>query len=335
MTKDMRSFPRLLLAALLLALLAVAPPASAKQKVQKLKPVSGALKAKVGIADQKSAFFTDPQFQALGLKLARRSVAWDTMQYDWQVQDVDGWLRAARADGVTPVITFARSRIDSRRHLKPTPAQYRAAFVKFRQKWPWVKEFVATNESNHYGETTGRNPKLAAQYYKQLRSVCKTCKVAAATLVDYPNLVSWTKSFVKAAGEQPKYWALHNYVSANRFDATRTKQLLQATTGQIWLTEVGGLVKKKNNGGARLKQGTAHAAKVTDYIFNHLARVSPRISRIYLYHWDAEAGPTTWDSWLVDAKGKPRPALTTLKKFLKCSRKGGIEKLGTKGKKKK
>jgi hypothetical protein len=336
MNLNMRSFPRLL-AALLVALVVLVAPSAApakQKKLPKLTPVTGVLKAKVGIADQKSSMFADPKFKGLKLKLARRSVAWDTMLYDWQVADVDAWLRAARKDGVTPVITFARSRVDARRHLKPTPAQYRAAFVAFRKKWPWVKEFVATNESNHYGETTGRNPKLAAQYYKQLRSVCTTCKIAAATLVDYPNLVSWTKSFVKAAGEQPKYWALHNYVSANRFDATRTKELLKATKGQIWLTEVGGLVKKKNNGGAKLKQGTAHAAKVTDYILNHLARVSPRISRIYFYHWNAEAGPSTWDSGLVDAKGKPRPAFTALQKFLKGSRKGGIEKLGKPKKKK-
>jgi hypothetical protein len=327
----MRSFPALLLA-LLLALLAVAAPAGAERR-QELRPVTGPLKAKVGIADQKPFVFADPRFKRLDLRIARRSIAWDTMQYDWQVADVDAWLAAARRAKVTPVLTIARSRIASRRHLRPTPAQWQAAFRQFRKRWPWVKEWVATNESNHFGETTGRRPDLAARYYKAMRRACPTCKIAAATLVDYPNLVSWTKQFVKAAKEQPRYWALHNYVSANRFDDTRTKQLLRTVKGQVWLTEVGGLVRKKNSGGAKLAQGVAHAARVTDYIFNELARVSPRITRIYLYHWDSDGPRSTWDSGLVDHNGKARPAFTKLSQFLKGSRKGRVEKLGKRGRK--
>jgi hypothetical protein len=334
----MRSFPSIFVALLLLALVAAPADAKKPQKLQKLKPVSGKLQAKVGIADQKPALFADQRFKALNLKLARRSVAWDTMQYDWQVADVDAWMSAARRAGVTPLITFARSRIDAKRHQVPTAAKIRSSFVAFRARYPWVKEFVASNESNHFGEPTGRRPKLAAQYYKAMRKACPSCKIAAATLLDQPNLVSWSKQFVKAAGEQPKYWAMHNYVSANRFDATRTTEFLKAVKGQVWLTEVGGLVKRRTADGAgkaRLKEGVAHAAKVTTYIFDELARVSPRISRIYLYHWNAGAPSATWDSGLIDARGKPRPAFTALQKFLKGKRMGGIEKLGTKQKPKK
>ena len=333
----MRSFPTLLLA-LLVCLLAIAGPADAqKKKLPKLKPVSGKLKAKVGIADQKNQFFVDPRFKALKLKMARRSVAWDTTQYDWQVADVDAWMSAARKAGVTPVITFSRSRINAKRHQVPTAAQMTKAFKAFRAKYPWAKEFVASNESNHFGEPTGRRPKLAAQYYKGMRKACPSCKIAGATLLDQPNLVSWSKTFIKAAGEQPKYWAMHNYVSANRFDDTRTVQFLRAVKGDIWLTEVGGLVKrrtKEQRGKARLKEGVAHAAQVTKYIFNELARVSPRITRIYLYHWNSDGPRSSWDSGLVDHKGKARPAFTALEQFLKGKRNGSGEKLGkTKGKK--
>jgi Glycosyl hydrolase catalytic core len=333
----MRSFPTLLIALLVALLAAAAPADAAKKKVPKLKPVSGKLQAKVGIADQKTQFFGDPRFKALNLKIARRSVAWDTMQYDWQVQDVDAWMSAARRAGVTPLITFARSRIGAKRHQVPSAAQISSAFKAFRARYPWVKEFVASNESNHFGEPTGRRPKLAAQYYKAMRKACPSCKIAGATLLDQPNLVSWAKQFVKAAGEQPKYWALHNYVSANRFDEARTVQLLRAVKGQIWLTEVGGLVKRRTpnrKGKAKLKEGVSHAAKVTNYIFNDLARVSPRLSRIYLYHWDSEGPVSSWDSGLIDHKGKARPAFTALQKFLKGKRTGSIEKL-SKGKRKK
>jgi Glycosyl hydrolase catalytic core len=333
----MRSFPILLLA-LLVAVLAIAAPADAAQKkVPKLKPVSGKLKAKVGIADQKAQFFTDQRFKSLKLKIARRSVAWDFLQYDWQTKDVDDWMSAARRARVTPVITFARSRVDAKRHEIPSASQIRRAFKAFRARYPWAKEFVASNESNHYGEPTGRRPQLAAAYYRAMRKECRSCKIAGATLLDQPNLVSWSKKFVKAAKEQPKYWALHNYVSANRFQTTRTIQLLRAVKGQIWLTEVGGLVKRRTadkKGKAKLKEGVAHAARVTDYIFNRLARVSPRITRIYLYHWNSDGPLSSWDSGLFDHKGKARPAFTKLRSFLKGGRKGGVEKLG-KGKRRK
>ena len=308
----MRLFPRLL-ALLVLALLAAAPAAQAKSK---LVPVTGKLAAKVGIADQKSEVFGDQRFRGMGIRIARRSVAWDTMQYDWQVADVDAWLQSARAAGVTPLITFARSRIDSRRHMVPSAAQVGRAFKAFRKRWPWVTQFVASNESNHYGEPTGRRPKLAAQWYKAMRRACPTCKIAAATLLDYPNLVTWTKQFVKAAKEQPRYWALHNYISANRFQTARTKQFLQATRGEVWITEVGGAVKRPK-GQARFSEGATHAAKVTRFIFGDLARLSKRITRVYLYHWNAAAGPTTWDSALVAADGTPRPALGVVQQVLK------------------
>jgi hypothetical protein len=114
-------------------------------------------------------------------------------------------------------------------------------------------------------------------------------------------------------------------VSANRFDATRTTELLRAVKGDIWLTEVGGLVKRRTPDGpgkARLKEGVQHAAKVTTYIFDRLARVSPRITRVYLYHWNSEGPRSTWDSGLVDDKGRARPAFTALQRFLKGTRTG-------------
>ncbi len=338
---SMRSPHTLLFASLaVLALLVSAPAASAshlpagkgkraKAQLKRLPPVKGVLKARIGIADQKADFFSDPRFTQMRLTIARRSVAWDAMDYDWQVADLDEWMRAAQRANVRPLITWARSRIDSRRHMKPTAAQIRSGFLRFRARYPWVTDFVASNESNHFGEPTGRHPKLAAQHYKAMRSACSTCKIAGATLLDQPNLVKWAKQFVRYAKEQPKYWALHNYVSANRFETTRTRDLLLAVKGEIWLTEVGGLVKRRTRdapGKAKLKEGISHAARVTRYIFDHLARVSPRITRIYLYHWNAGGPLSTWDSGLVGDDGRPRPAFTVFANALKAIRSGKAPK---------
>lgn len=318
--RPLRSLLFVLLASTALALTATAPAAARSGKPQtaakgSLRPVSGPLQATVGIADQKANVFSDPRFGQLGLRHARRSIAWDTMRYDWQVADVDAWMNAARAAGVTPLITFARSRIDSRRHLRPTGAQIRSAFVAFRKRYPWATDFVASNESNHFGEPTGRRPKLAAQHYKAMRRACPSCRIAAATLVDYPNLVSWSKAFIKAARETPRYWALHNYISANRFDVRRTRDFLLNVKGEVWITEVGGAVKRPR-GQAKFPEGVTHAAKVTRFIFSDLVRLTPRITRVYLYHWDSGGRGSSWDSALIGADGRARPAMNVVARVL-------------------
>ena len=305
---------------------AVTAPGQTKKagsRAPALAPVVGPLRATVGIADQKADLFGDQRFRGLRVRHVRRSVAWDALRYDWQVEDIDSWLQAARRAGVTPLITFARSRVAERRHLVPTPAQMQAAFRQFRARWPWVKEFVASNESNHFGEPTGRRPQLAARYYLAMKRSCRTCKILAADLLDFPNMVSWVRQFVRYAKEQPRYWGLHNYLSANRFQLARTRELLLATTGEVWITEVGGLVKRRTvdkPGKAKLKEGRNHAAQVTRFIFQRLARLSPRIKRVYLSHGNCSSDRDTWDSGLVGPDGRARPALNVLQSVLRSAR---------------
>ena len=60
-----------------------------------------------------------------------------------------------------------------------------------------------------------------------------------------------------------------------------------------------------------------HAARATKQVFK-LARLSPRVRRIYFYHWQPAKLPLpTWDSALVDPRGKPRPAYKVLKSFIR------------------
>ena len=41
------------------------------------------------------------------------------------------------------------------------------------------------------------------------------------------------------------------------------------------------------------------------YLVDDYARVSPRLQRIYVYHWRAAAGNTLFDSGLLDSQGRP------------------------------
>lgn len=283
----------------------------------KLKPVTGTLTTKIGIADQKPSVFDDQRLRDLRLGYARRSVPWDALRHDDLRADLDAWVRGAQLMGAEPLITFSRSRTTSAgRHVLPSPTRFLGEFRRFRARYPGVRTWSTWNEANHCGTGTCRRPDLVARYYNAIRRNCGGCKVVAADLLDQPNMVAWVRAFRRAARFEPRYWGLHDYVDANRFQTTRTVELLQAVRGEVWLTEIGGLVARRNNSTVRLAQGKAHAAEATRFIFDRLARLDRRVTRIYLYHWRSSTTRDSWDSALVGPDGRVRPALAVLKRVL-------------------
>ena len=276
--------------------------------------VGSASAVTVGIADQKPDMFNDARFTSLGLRAARINVAWDALRVPADTAALDAWMRAARAHGVQPLITIDRSR--TARHRAPSVAEYATQVRALHARYPFVRDWSAWNEANHYGQPTGRKPRLAARYWLALRKACAGCRVLGADLLDQPNMVKWVRAFQRAAHRRPAQWGLHNYVDANRLRTTGTRRLLRATHAQIWLTETGGLVTRRNGSATKLAAGPAHAAKVTRFILTKLVRLSPRIARVYLYHWNANAAALTWDSGFVGPDGNARPALGVLRGFL-------------------
>jgi hypothetical protein len=137
-------------------------------------------------------------------------------------------------------------------------------------------------------------------------------------LLDMPGMTEWVKAFVHKARLQPKYWGLHNYLDANYLRTSGTRALLRATTGEIWFTETGGIVKRRNGSKVRgFTESATHAAIATRWVFNKLAALSPRrITHIYLFHWNPSTTHDSWDSGLVNIHDQPRPAYRVLKKFL-------------------
>lgn len=287
-----------------------------------LVPVTGPLKVKVGIADQKATIFADPRLRALGLDYARRSVAWDTLRSPSATQQLDDWIAGARAMGAEPLLTFARSAGPSGRK-PPSAIAFLTQFQRFRARYPSITTYSAWNEANQCGAGTCHKPALVARYFDLIRRHCPGCEVVAADLLDQPNMVSWVRAFRRAAKVEPKYWGLHDYIDANRSQTTRTKALLRAVPGEVWLTEVGGLVARRNKSTIKLPQGLVHAANATRFIFDRLARVSKRVTRIYLYHWSSVTAHDTWDSAFVGSDGVARPALAVLQARLGAIRAAG------------
>jgi hypothetical protein len=85
----------------------------------------------------------------------------------------------------------------------------------------------------------------------------------------------------------------------------------------VWFTETGGLVVRRNGSRIAFPGNRRHAAQATKQVFK-LAALSPRVRRIYIYHWQPSKDRLpTWDSALVDKRGKPRPAYRVLKSFIR------------------
>jgi hypothetical protein len=268
----------------------------------------------VGIADNKADMFFDPRFASSGVGEARISVGWDVLSSPWQTQQLDQWLTAAHNANVDALVSFGHSRTD-RRSL-PSPERYLYEFRRFRARYPWVKEFATWNEANHCGEPTCHRPALVAAYYRNLRRECRDCRILAAEVLDMPNMVSWVRSFKRAAHQEPRYWGLHNYIDANRARTTGTRRMLKAVKGQVWFTETGGIVRRTNPHKVTFPESARHAATATRFLFKKLVPLSRRVTRVYIYHWNADATPTTWDSALIGPTGRVRPAYKVVERVL-------------------
>jgi hypothetical protein len=260
----------------------------------------------VGIADNKADMFADPRFGLTGVSHARVTVAWDALSSEWQTEELDAWMNAAHTAHVDPLVSFGHSRID-RRHL-PTPERFLFEFRRFRARYPWVNEYAAWNEANHCGEPTCHRPALVAAFYRAMRRECRSCRILAAEVLDMPNMVSWVRAFRRHAHEEPRYWGLHNYIDANRARTTGTRRMLRAVKGQVWFTETGGIVARRNRHKVTFPESADHTAKATRFLFRKLVPLSRRVTRVYIYHWNTDAPGTTWDSALIGPTGHARPA---------------------------
>jgi hypothetical protein len=291
--------------ALAVALLVLAPSASIASLI-------------VGIGDQHPYMFHDPRFQALGIRYARLSIGWNTLQSRAETRALNTWLTAARIDRVSPLISFEQSSLRGLHKRLPTPAQLGSQFRALRARYPWVKDFATWNEADYCGQPTCRRPALVAAYYSEMHRICPHCDVLGAELLDEPNMVAWVRSFVRALHGEPMIWGLHNYIGANRLQAASTRALLAATRVPVWFTETGGLVARHNHSAHDFPESASHAARVTRFVFERLARLSHRIQRVYLYQWQAANNRRApWDSALIGANGAPRPAFGVLVRELR------------------
>lgn len=296
------------------AALAVAAPASANDLA-------------LGIADQKADTFLDPRVGELGLRHARIGVSWNVMEVGYERERLDRWLATVQQQGITPLITFQHSALD-RRDL-PRPEEFVAQFRALRERHPQVTQFAVWNEANHCGQPTCHRPELVAAYWRKLSLACRECTILAAEVLDLDNMSRWLLDFREHTREnyrgdlrEPSHWGLHNYVDANRFRTIGTRRMRAHTRGEIWLTEVGGIVARNNRSDLRLPESPSHAARATQWLLEELVPLTSRIRRLYIYHWQIDELGGSWDSGLITPGGRERPAYRVLDDYVERRREG-------------
>jgi polysaccharide biosynthesis protein PslG len=61
-------------------------------------------------------------------------------------------------------------------------------------------------------------------------------------------------------------------------------------------------------------ESTRHGARALRWVFERIVPLSPRVQRVYVYHWNVTGLPTRWDSALIGPHGAARPAFRVVQR---------------------
>ena len=228
-----------------------------------------------------------------------------------QPQLVADWLAAVAAAGMQPHVAFE--------HLKangcpgspcvvPSRATYAAAVRAFIARFPQVRIYTTWNEANHESQPVSGRPETVAGYYEELKAACPSCTVVAGDVLDSGGYIRWLERFQQATDSDPQLWGLHNYGDVTYATTEGTDAVLRTVSGQLWIEETGGIVVLRNSAGrVTLSFNEARAAASIDRAFA-IAAARPRITRMYVYHWQSGA-TSRFDAGLVAPRRQPAPEL--------------------------
>jgi hypothetical protein len=270
----------------------------------------------VGIGDEQPTMFHNPAFVALHTHIARYVTPYDVASNRSRndLPRLKAWLAGAKRLGIQPLIAFYHS--DKTPKKMPSVAAYTSQVKKFLKAFPQVKLLQPWNEANRgnvresgNGSYSSPSATQSAQYYLALKQACRTCTVVGLDVLDSTNVAStirYINAFKARVGRKhmPSIWGLHNYSDTNRFRATATRAVLSDTSGQLWLTETGGIAKLSTSFPFNLSR----QVRATRYMFT-LASLSRRITRLYVFQWTGgRTAKERFDAGLTDVHSKVRPA---------------------------
>ena len=316
--------PRLIAAALLLCGSSLAlgagvgvPTALSAGSTHKAPVAHAAASFQIGIADEKTEMFSDSLWRRLHTHITRYIVPYDAAVRSYSLSLARAWIGGAEAQHQQVLVAFYHSEYTPTR--MPSIKAYEHDTKKFMKLFPRVHQYQPWNETNRgdvrysYERFDSPTAVESANYYQALRHVCPGCTILGLDILDQAE-VGPTLSYISEFKAElhhlrvptPTLWGLHDYSDTNRFSSERTRAILAAVPGDVWLTETGGIVKFGGAFPNYRGSGLARAAKALGFMFG-IASSQPRIKRLYVYQWTGGTSSTIFDSGLTDAHHKPRP----------------------------
>jgi hypothetical protein len=276
----------------------------------------------LGVSDQQASTFTNPLFSPLKFKASRYIAPYDVMDSPSDRDALTAWINGARLANQRILIHFERSHRSGRQRRLPSVAEYKREITKFHTAFPDVKEIGVWNEVNRCqsrgrvaGQPTCGKEQRLASYFRTARQVftASGTRIVALDVLDEQNVsrtVNTIRKFRRFAGSKATILGFHNYSDTNRFSTTRTRRVLGAWRGQVWLTETGGIVKL----GRSFRTSTSRAAKALGCMFT-LAKSNSRIARLYVYQFNpAHSARDDFDAGLINRDGSRRPGYTVVQR---------------------
>ncbi len=279
-----------------------------------------------GIGDEHPEMFTNPLWQQLHTKITRYIAPYDAAVRPYSLRQAATWIRAAEARHQKILVAFYHSEYTPT--TLPSVAGYQRDVQKFVRLFPHIREYQSWDEANRGnipGALASPSAAAAARYYQALIRVCKGCTVSGLDILDARDIgptLSYIAEFKHEIGRletiMPRVWGLHNYSDVNRLESWRTRELVHALGGEVWLTETGGIVNLgpffTNHDG----EGLRRAAVVLKYVFG-VAGKYPQIKRLYLFDWTGGNATTRFDAGLMDAHYVPRPGYISVCRALRAA----------------
>jgi hypothetical protein len=319
----LKLFASILALALLVALLAV-PGAIGSSASPRAHAANSYL---TGIGDQHTEMFTNPLWQQLHTKIVRYVAPYDAVSHSYSLGLAAAFIHAAEAQHEQVLVAFYHSEYTPTK--LPNLRSYQRDVQKFVKLFPHVRQYEAWDESNRGNEPplfSSPSAARTAQYYQQLLRVCKGCTVIGLDVLDayyiQPTL-QYIAEFKQEIGKletiMPSIWGLHNYSDVNRLEGWRTREIVRALGGQVWLTETGGIVKFGGSFPNNRGSGLTRAAKVLKFMFA-VAGAESHIKRLYIYDWNGGTASTRFDAGLTNARERPREGYVVVCKQLHAAR---------------
>lgn len=280
-----------------------------------------------GVGDESDEMFGNQLWAQLHTKIVRYIAPYDAVKHSYSLDKAILFIREAEAHHQQVLVAFYHSEYTPLQ--LPSVASYQRDVQKFVKRFPHVRQYQAWDEANRgyiRGVLSSPSAGADARYYQALIRVCRGCTVIGLDVLDAQNIGStleYISEFRQEIGRlrtvMPKIWGLHNYSDINRLESWRTRELVRALGGQVWLTETGGIVQFAGSFPNRHGSGLTRASHVLGYMFG-VAGSQSQIKRLYIYDWTGGYSSTRFDAGLMNAHDQPRPGYVVVCKQLHGAR---------------